>query len=418
MTPSSPLTRLRLTGFRNLHDTVLEIPSEGLALVGPNAQGKSNFLEAIHYLEIFRSYRGSRDTRLIRFDAEYFRLEAELGGEPPRRVGVGVTRAGGPGGTKRVQVDGQAPPRIGDALGAVGSVLFTPDDVRLVSDGPQERRRFLDIVLSVHEPGYLEALQRYRQVLNQRNAALRERAPQGAVEAWDGLLARAGGRVLASRAAWVAQGAPTFREVVAEISGGEGASLTYAPALPEPPAFPESREGAEPPGGGENRREPRVEVWVEALAEALREGVEQERRRGTTLVGPHRDELELQAHPAEGGAPRDLREFGSGGQKRTAALALRILEAETVLRRRGRPALLLLDDVFAELDAARSERVLGLLDRTATGQVILTAPKDADVRLRQDRLPRWRILGGRIAEGTGAGGGVPETASGAGEGEE
>ncbi len=403
MTPPSPLARLRLTGFRNLHDTVLEIPAEGLALVGPNAQGKSNFLEAIHYLEIFRSFRGSRDTRLIRFDAEYFRLEAELGGEPPRRVGVGVTRAGGPGGTKRVQVDGQVPPRIGDALGAVGSVLFTPDDVRLVSDGPQERRRYLDIVLSVHEPGYLEALQRYRQVLNQRNAALRERSPQAAVEAWDGLLARAGGQVLASRAAWVARGAGTFREVVTEISGGEGASLTYAPALSEHPGAAE--------GGGEAS----VEAWVEALAEALRRGVEQERRRGTTLVGPHRDELELHAHPAEGGAPRDLREFGSGGQKRTAALALRILEAETVLRRRGRPALLLLDDVFAELDAARSERVLGLLDRTATGQVILTAPKDADVRLREGRLPRWRILGGRIEEGAGAGGASAEAASAAGE---
>jgi len=143
--------------------------------------------------------------------------------------------------------------------------------------------------------------------------------------------------------------------------------------------------------------------WEALLAEALREGREEERRRGMTLVGPHRDELRLRLDPEPGdAAPRggqDLREYGSGGQKRTAALALRILEAETVLRRRGRPALLLLDDVFAELDAARSERVLGLLDRTAAGQVILTAPKEADVRFRHDRLPRWRILGGRIHAG-------------------
>jgi DNA replication and repair protein RecF len=414
------LRSLRLTGYRNLQDAVLEIPPEGLALVGANAQGKSNFLEAIHYLEIFRSFRGTRDRRLVRFDADFFRIEAELGGmgrEAPRRtVAAAVIRAGG---VKKVSVDGETPPRIGDALGQVGSVLFTPDDVRLVSDGPQERRRFLDIVLSVHEPGYLEALQRYRQVLNQRNAALRERARGGAVEAWDGLLARAGGVVLAARAAWVARGASSFASVVAEISGGERASVAYAPALPELPA-----------GGlsGDTGTDPAP--WGEALAQALRSGAEQERRRGTTLFGPQRDELELRLEPGDdrgqgeapggeptagpgdeagagsegAGRPRDLREYGSGGQKRTAALALRILEAETVLRRRGRPAILLLDDVFAELDAARSERVLGLLDRTAAGQVILTAPKDSDVRLRHDRLPRWRIREGRIAALEGAGG--------------
>lgn len=389
------LERLTLQGFRNLEDTTLEVPAEGFALVGPNAQGKSNLLEAVHYLEIFRSFRGTRDTRLIRFGDPHFRLAASCrevageggaGGGPvggTRTVSAAVQRAGS---VKRVAVDGEVPSRIGDALGNVGSVLFTPDDVRLVADGPQERRRFLDIVLSVHEPGYLEALQRYRQVLAQRNAALRDRAPAGGVEAWDGLLVASGARVFASRSAWVARGSASFASVVAEISGGERATLGYAPGLPEAPVTGLPGEGGEDPGNAQ------PEPWADAFAHALRAGADQERRRGTTLAGPHRDDLTLRLQP-EG---RDLREYGSGGQKRTAALALRILEAETVHARRGRPAILLLDDVFAELDTARSDRVLGLLDRTATGQVILTAPKEADVRLRGDRLPRWRILAGRI----------------------
>jgi len=418
------LQRLRLQGFRNLEDMVLEIPPEGVALVGPNAQGKSNFLEAIHYLEIFRSARGTRDTRLIRFGEAFFRLEGGLlvpspvsaGPEGRQTVAAAVQRSGP---VKKVTVDGAVPARIGDALGQVGSVLFTPDDVRLVSDGPQERRRFLDIVLSVNVPGYLEALQRYRQVLAQRNAALRDRAPRGSVEAWDPLLVRSGARVLRMRAAWVRLGAPTFRDVVREVSGGEWGTLDYLPGIPggrHPETGYDAGPGSEgeaegEPGGGPEKNPEFMDSpesgadarWEVLLAEALREGREEERRRGMTLVGPHRDELRLRLDPEPGdAAPRggqDLREYGSGGQKRTAALALRILEAETVLRRRGRPALLLLDDVFAELDAARSERVLGLLDRTAAGQVILTAPKEADVRFRRDRLPRWRILGGRIHAG-------------------
>ncbi|TVP42441.1 MAG: DNA replication and repair protein RecF [Gemmatimonadales bacterium] len=411
------LHRLRLQGFRNLEDATLELPAEGVALVGANAQGKSNFLEAIHYLEIFRSCRGTRDTRLIRFGEDFFRLEARIGpgassvpepgGDAPRSrsVAAAVQRAGP---IKKVTVDGEEPPRIGDALGEMGSVLFTPDDVRLVADGPQERRRFLDIVLSVNAPGYLEALQRYRQVLAQRNAALRDRAPRATVEAWDPLLAGAGARVLRMRAAWVRAGAPTFRSVVEEVSGGERGVLAYQPGVPGGPGAPGNPgtpgSGAFPAVQPDEHEAASIDApWGDWFAGALREGLEADRRRGTTLIGPHRDEFTMGLEPdGEDPAPkggRDLREYGSGGQKRTAALALRILEAETVLRRRGRPALLLLDDVFAELDADRSERVLGLLDRTAAGQVVLTAPKDADVRFRHDRLPRWRISGGRIETG-------------------
>ena len=113
-----------------------------------------------------------------------------------------------------------------------------------------------------------------------------------------------------------------------------------------------------------------------------------------TVVGPHRDDVRLQLEDEGDGL--DLRDYGSGGQRRTAALALRLVEAMTIRERRSRRPLILLDDVFAELDGGRSERILHLMEAEETGQVVLTAPKDADVRLRKDALPRWRIQGGEI----------------------
>jgi DNA replication and repair protein RecF len=396
------LQRLRLTGFRNLQDGALEFPEEGVAVVGPNAQGKSNLLEAIYYLEIFRSFRGTREDRIVRFGAEHFRVEGRLVGQLEGGDGVqaesrpdpgsGEGEGGGTGTprtltvaaafmkagrVKKVTVDGREPPRIADAIGRVGAVLFTPEDVRLVSDGPQERRRFLDILLSINVPGYLDALQRYRQALAQRNAALREGRGGSSVVAWDPLLVEAGARVGWIRARWVRDGAPTFRSVYAQVSGEEEAALEYDPSVPV------AKEATE-------------EEVALAFRHILSEGADAERRRGTTLSGPHRDELRMVLHPGTG-RERDLREYGSGGQRRTAALALRLLEAETISRRRRRAPLLLLDDIFAELDDTRSERVMELMERTAVGQVILTAPKESELRFRSDRLPRWTVREGVVA---------------------
>lgn len=137
-----------------------------------------------------------------------------------------------------------------------------------------------------------------------------------------------------------------------------------------------------------------VEDIAEAYRDTLAGSAERERRMGTTVVGPHRDELVLRLE--DEGDDLDLREYGSGGQRRTAALALRLVEARTIREVRGKEPLILLDDVFAELDARRSERILELMEREETGQVLLTAPKESDVRIRRDRLPRWHISGGRV----------------------
>lgn len=370
------LSELSLRHFRNLGVQELDVPSEGVALVGENAQGKSNLLEAIYYLETLRSFRGARDDQLLAFGEEVFRVvgtmdDARSATSAPFELAAAFQRRGR---KKKVTVDGEAPPRLGDALGHLGAVIFSPADVSMVNEGPAERRRFLDIVLSLNATGYLESLQRYRQVLGQRNAALRDNQPEAMVRAWEPALVSSGARVVEGRRRWLTERQPAFSRYYEEVSGGQPAGLEYRPGFP----LADAADGEE------------VE---EAFRQALIAASDREARTGNTVVGPHRDEVRFFL---DGERELDVRDFGSGGQRRTVALALRLAEAATIRDTRGRHPVILLDDVFAELDAGRSERVLDLMDREEPGQVILTAPKETDVRFRRDSLPRWRIACGRI----------------------
>lgn len=371
------LSGLGLRHFRNLGKQELGFPPEGAAVVGDNAQGKSNLLEAIYYLETFRSFRGARDDQLVAFDGEVFRVEGRM--EPGSTEGDGTVVAAAfqrSGRRKKVTVDGVEPDRIGNALGRLGAVIFSPADVAIVSEGPSGRRRFLDIVLSLNASGYLDALQRFRHVLSQRNAALREEEPDAVVRAWDDAFVRSAGTVMTARRDWIERWGETFACYYARVSGGRRAGMEYDPSVD--------------PGGAET-----VEEMVEACREALRDTAERERRVGNTVVGPHRDEVVFRLEGREPGL--EVREFGSGGQRRTAAVALRLVEADTVRETRGREPLVLMDDVFAELDPGRGERILELFDREEIGQVILTAPKESDVKVRRDVLPRWTIRDGVVA---------------------
>ncbi|GMR13662.1 MAG: DNA replication/repair protein RecF [Gemmatimonadota bacterium] len=374
------LSGLRLRRFRNLGDQELRIPAEGVAIIGHNAQGKSNLLEAIYYLETFRSFRRAPDEQLIAFGEDSFRLMACL-------VGPRGTENGGLGGDieiaaayqrtgkrKKVSVEGAEPERFGDAVGRLSAVIFSPLDVGVVSDGPGHRRRYMDIVLSLNVPGYLDALQGFRHTLAQRNASLRKEGPSEVVRAWDGVLVESGSRVMLERHLWAGRWAGAFSRYYQTVSGDETGHLSYDPA------FAIDRAELD-----------RVE---ELYRQALDESARREARVRTTVVGPHRDDLRLSL--AEEGEHLDLREFGSGGQRRTAALALRLVEAATIRSARGFEPLLLLDDAFAELDEGRCERVLALIEQEEPGQVILTAPKENDVKVRRDALPRWTIDAGRI----------------------
>lgn len=402
------LSRLDLRHFRNLSNQTLELPPEGVALIGDNAQGKSNFLEAIYYLETLRSFRGARDHQMVAFDADVFRVAATLteheprsGGARPSEVAAAFQKRGR---KKKVTVDGTETTRMSEGLGHLAAVVFSPVDIELVSGGPAERRRFLDIVLSLNEQGYLSCLQTYRRVLHHRNAALKAGQPAAAVSAWNERLVSSGAQVILDRARWIDTHAEAFGAYYARVSNGAGARMTYRPNVsfdrdPDDgvPVGTRVDAGADPRNQTQDHTEADAAdhaTIAEAFRAALADARDNELRRGVTLVGPHRDDVRLQLVGKD--ADLDLRDYGSGGQRRTAALALRLIEAETIRERQGRRPLILLDDVFAELDEGRSERILELIDAEETGQVVLTAPKDADVKLRRDVLPRWRIRAGVI----------------------
>lgn len=386
------LEALEIRDFRNFRNIACEFPAAGAVLIGPNGSGKTNLFEAIYYLEIFRSFRGARDAELVRFGEDVFRVEASIRDGAREKLAAAYQRTGR---RKKVEVDGVEASRLADALGGLGAVVFSLDDAELIGGAPGRRRRFLNILLSLLEPAYMAALQRYASILGQRNEALRARAAPTVVEAWTEGLVRDGGRIMETRARWIADRSDGFGEYCAAIGGGARASLRYEAALgrrgrnrdaevEEPEADPASAD---------------AEAWAERLRGALADSVDAERRRGSTQVGPHRDDLVVTGEIDGEGTERDLRSYGSGGQRRTAAVALRLVEADSLRERRGREPIYLLDDVFAELDAERSARVVALLDEGRSGQVLFSAPKPADVPLRGGGLAEWTIDAGEIRTG-------------------
>lgn len=370
------VARLALRDWRNYAETTLAIPAAGLALVGDNGQGKTNVLEALYYLNLFRSVRASRDKELVRFGAPAFHVAADVEGSPRAvaRVAVGYEATTQ---RKKVALDGVEATRLSDAVGTVPSVLLSPDDVQLVRGAPSERRRYLDVALALTDRRYLHALQQYRHALAQRNAALRallgrpDDAGLATAAAFEPTLATAGATLLARRQRWIDAAAPRYDALLDAI--GERAAVRLALR----------RFGVGTADEGD---------LAAQLAESLASHRATDARRGTTHVGPHRDDLQL---VLDG---RELRSFGSAGQQRSAALALRVLEAELLRTALGVPPLLLLDDPFAELDATRAARILALLGDTGLGQVVLAVPRGEDVPRALGHLAAVRVQAGSVSE--------------------
>ena len=369
------VSRLTLTSFRNYARASLDVHADGAALLGDNGHGKTNLLEAMYYLELFRSARGARDKDLVRFGDVGFHISATLDGSPR---GARSITAGFDASTqkKKVTLDGVEAARLSDAIGAAPAVLFSPADVALVRGAPAERRRYLDVMLALADRQYLLALQQYRHALAQRNAALRallgharDAMALDAVAAFEPALATAGATMLVKRHHWAADAASAYADVLDAIGERTSVSLTLKR------------------GGGTRTTETELTDWLRTTLAAQRL---QDVKRGTTHTGPHRDEVQLLLDG------RDLRNFGSNGQQRSAAIALRMLEARTLHTALGTAPLLLMDDPFAELDADRSARILGLLSRRGLGQVMLAVPRSEDIPRALTGLQTVRVHQGTL----------------------
>jgi len=370
---------LQLTNYRNFRRFALTLDDGPTVIVGGNAQGKTNLLESLELLATAKSARAGADRELVRWDALAGEEDGIAPPEPFARIGAAVERgngevkaevliraldageqASGPAVSKTFRING-APRRALEFIGEINVVSFSPEDVELVAGSPGGRRRYLDITNAQMSSRYLRALQRYNKVLLQRNALLRVVRDRGVVDSslavWDQEIARSGSFIMMTRSASVSALGELAARWFRELGGwGQHLVLRYLPGLggtPDDWLAAADPMVAEASGAGEA-----------ALLTALESMRAREQAAGMSLIGPHRDDF---AFLMDG---IDLGIYGSRGQQRLAALALKLAEVELLEFRVGSRPILLLDDVLSELDDVKQAAVLEVAAKR--GQTILT----------------------------------------------
>jgi len=367
---TSYLRALRLVNFRNYaDDTVLLTP--GLNVVaGDNAQGKTNLLEGISFAVTGSSPRTPNDSEVVNWDAKFARAEARIaveGSDAERKVAVGYA----PGEKKRLTVDGAPAPSLANyAAGGAGvrAVNFFPDDIRIVKGSPSDRREFLDGILSSLRPSYARTVAEYAKAVQQRNQLLRRIrdgfSSERTLATWDQKVVDLGEQVLRGREVAVPVLDEHFASSLRALYGPEKAAIHYSHSAP--------------PDG---------------YAEALREAHGADIERGTTSIGPHRDDFEVLL----GGV--DLTTFGSQGQQRLATLALKFAARDHVRGAVGEDPILLFDDVMSELDGRRREFLAGYFLESTQAVISTTNLEYFDEEILS-RANVIRISGGAVTDTT------------------
>ena len=359
------IIRAKLNQFRNYAGCTFE-PCGGVnVLLGDNGQGKTNLLEAMYLCCTGRSHRTRQDRELIGWEADFasVKVQAEKS-DGTHEVEIIMPAVG----KRKIKIAGREASRSGELMGHVTGVLFSPEDLRTVKDGPAERRRMIDMTLAQLKPAYYYALQRYNRALKQRNEVLRAAnlnpSLMSTLDMWDEQLAAAGSELMRHRRAYIEKLSAAAEETYAEIAGGrEKLSVRYQPSVTM----------------GDD-----LESNINALIAARENDV----RRMTTSVGVHRDEVLL---CIDG---REVRSFGSQGQQRTTALSLRLSEMAVMRDEMGEWPVLMLDDVMSELDPSRRRQLIARLEGI---QTIVTCT-DIDDLAGAEIGAAWRVHGANLEE--------------------
>jgi len=323
------IKEINLKDFRNYENLNVQFHNKVNIFLGQNAQGKTNLLESIYITSMGKSFRTGKDREMVRFGSEFFRVKATAVKEEELVVEIAVTKDG----KKGVKIDGAKAKRMSELLENVYIVVFSPEDLRIVKDEPEKRRKFIDRELCQIKPSYYNNLNQYKKVLAQRNAYLKEYdIDDNILDIWDMQLAEYGSKIIEART--------DFIKKLNIISGIIHKDIT-------------------------NRKE-ELEVIYEPdieFTKNLREiffmkmklNRKNDIRRRTTTIGPHKDDLKLLSNGI------DIRNFGSQGQQRTAALSLKLSEIKLIEEETGENPVLLLDDVLSELDRERQNYLINSL---------------------------------------------------------
>jgi DNA replication and repair protein RecF len=353
------LARLRLRDFRNYTRLDADFVPGFHLLLGDNAQGKTNILEAIYLMATLRSFRGVGGAQMIRHGARGYFAGGKIVGAGEREIKMFWSPR-----ERNLSLDGQSVKKLADFFGALRTVVFCTEDLQLVKGAARSRRRFLDLLLAQTNPIYLPLLQRYMHTVRARNALLKNRiADEAALESFSQELVKLGNEIIRARRELVPKFSPLARLAYRRISNdAEELRIEYAPSVKND------------------------------FAVELAQSRSREKTYRSTLVGPHRDDLQLSLNE------KSAAQFGSEGQKRTLAIALKMAQAEFLAGIHGSPPILLIDDVMGELDLKRRSGFLPLLEaaRKTSGQVFMTATEESWPRELSRDLHKWIIQAGTI----------------------
>ena len=353
------LAHLRLRDFRNYARLDVDFAPGFHLLLGDNAQGKTNILEAVYLMATLRSFRGVGGAQMIRHGQRGYFVGGTIVG-----AGEHGIRMFWSANERKLALDGQPVKRLTDYLGVLRTVVFCTEDLQLVKGAARARRRFLDLLLAQTQPGYLPLLQRYMRAVRARNALLKQRAvDEAALDSFSRELVQLGDEVIRARRELAPKFSPLARLAYRRISNdAEELRLEYQPSVKKD------------------------------FAVELAQSRNRERSYRSTLVGPHRDDLQLLL------SGKSAAQFGSEGQKRTLAIALKMAQAEFLAGIHGSPSILLIDDVMGELDVKRRSGFLPLLEsaRQTSGQVFMTATEENWPRELGKDLQRWEVKTGNL----------------------
>jgi DNA replication and repair protein RecF len=371
-TVSVLVSRLSLVTFRSYPALEVQFPGGPQVVVGDNAAGKTNLVESMVVLGTGHSHRASLDGELITWGADFARLEADIAAKSSdTRLELVIARTSAGGGRKKALVNGVAR-RPGALSAALPVVLFAPEDMQLIVGSPSGRRASIDSLVANTVPAAAATMANYARALTQRNNLLKAvrdgLAAPDELRFWDGVIVEDGAQIVDWR-----------RDALASLAGPLASAHTEI--APEEPALELAYLSKETPGPDEDTRA--------AIHRRLAETAEKEQWNGQTLVGPHRDDVTFVS------AGRDLSGFASRGQQRTAILAYKLATLDLMRRIIGRPPLLLLDDVFSELDPSRRAHLVRRIGELPQAFVTTTTADDLDPALVKAATV-WEVTPGRL----------------------